>query len=262
MSGGSVTVEARLIYATDAGADAALSRLQAETPATLSTLLGVSVTAAQPPAKSVALVADPPPPTPPAPPPFVYIIPINNMHLAHGLLMTLAWGVLLPMGAVMPRTWRDALESKGAWYKVHRTVQSLGVLLSVIGLIIAISFVPDGYHFDGLHKALGLVVSILALVQPAMAFLRPHKPAPGESPTVLRQLWHMKHAIVGYSLLALGVVQLLTGVRRTYGLEFLYGIYGAGLVASVVFALVGIYRTQQRSNSFKATATSPKPVKI
>ena len=270
MSAGSVTVDARLIFASTSSADAALSRLQAHTPATLSTLLSVSVTATQPPSKAVAIVVDPRPPSPPAPP--VVAIPINSMHLAHGLLMTLAWGVLLPMGAVMPRTWRNALESKGAWYKIHRTIQSVGVLLSLIGVIVSISFVPDGYHFSGLHKALGLVVSILALVQPAMAFLRPHKPAPGEAPTVLRQLWRLKHAIVGYSLLALGAVQVITGVNRTYGLEFLYGIYGAGLAATVALALVGLYRTQQRPlpppsevshgvalKAFSSTAVSSTP---
>ena len=62
---------------------------------------------------------------------------------------------------------------------------------------------------------------------------------------MLRTLWRLKHAVIGYTLLVLAVVQLVTGVNLSRDmtgadLGYLYGIYGACLGVAVVFAVLGL----------------------
>ena len=151
----------------------------------------------------------------------------------------------------MPRTWRHALANNG-WYKIHRNLQMLGVVVMVAGVAVSVAMVPAGYHFSGLHKALGLAMTIIALIQPVWALFRPHKPAAGEAPSGMRTGWRVAHALIGYGLLALGVVQLITGVGKTYNCEFLYGVYGAGFALTAIFAAVGLMWSKQR----RATGTA------
>ena len=240
----SVRVEARLIFESDDDATSALTRLESESIASLSTLLSITVTSVEPPTKREERVDAPRPPA--------AAIPINTAHVAHGLVMVIAWG-MLSGGSVLPRFWRAAMPN-GRWYKAHRAVQSVGVLLSLIGVAIAIAMTPAGFHFDGLHKAGGLVVTILALVQPVLAIFRPHKPGPGEKPSFLRVAWRLKHAILGYTLCALALVQTFTGVPLSYGLEFMYGIHGGLLGVVAILALVGYVRGRRAQPSDNAPA--------
>ena len=56
----------------------------------------------------------------------------------------------------------------------------------------------------------------------------------------MRVAWRLKHAVLGYSLIVLAVVQLVTGVRSSYGLEYLYGVYGACLGLVLLLSGVGL----------------------
>ena len=246
---GSVQVEARLILASQADAETVASALQGETAASLGAMLGVSVTSMEAATVEAALLPAPSPPAPADPPAADAVmppLPVNTAHLAHGSLMTLAWGLLLPAGSLVPRCWKAALPD-GKWYRLHRNVQVLGVLLSVAGLVVSIAMNhPMAGHFNSLHKALGLAVSIAALVQPLLAVFRPAKPPPpppgakAEPPSRMRVAWRLKHAVLGYSLIILAIVQLVTGVRSSYNLEFLYGVYGAGLGLVLLLSGVGL----------------------
>ena len=71
---------------------------------------------------------------------------VDPKHLAHGALMLVAWGLLLPLGGLLPRTWRDALPD-GGWLRVHRGLQSAGLLLSLAGFAVSVAMV-SGSHFD------------------------------------------------------------------------------------------------------------------
>jgi hypothetical protein len=62
------------------------------------------------------------------------------------------------------------------WFKYHRIIQSVGLIVSIAAFIIAIVMVQrkSSGHFDDTHKILGLVVMILGIAQPLNALIRPH----------------------------------------------------------------------------------------
>ena len=197
--------------------------------------------------------------SPPSPPPGACaaaggcapVITIHKGHLWHGILMIVAWGLIFPAGAVMPRFWRSALPD-GRWLRAHRWVQTGGVVVMLAGVAVAVAFThADGVpHFASTHSAMGLGITVVALLQPMLALVRPTKPQTGERPSWARCAWQLKHAVIGYTLLILGIVQLISGVRLSYGLELSYYVYGGALtVATLVIALgVAIFR---RSSSMK-----------
>jgi hypothetical protein len=66
-----------------------------------------------------------------------------------------------------------------AWFQLHRVIQSAGLVCTVLALIIAFAMTSkDGKpHLDNPHAQLGLIVTLLGVVQPLNALIRP-KPAP------------------------------------------------------------------------------------
>ena len=96
---------------------------------------------------------------------------------AHAWFMTIAWGILLPCGVFSARFFRKY--KPPAWFRVHRAVQSAGLIFSIVGFIIAvtqfdssIADVPRG------HGIIGTFVMLLALCQPLGAYFRPHADEP------------------------------------------------------------------------------------
>ena len=256
-------------------------------------LSGVTVESA--PTAGLTSSISPPPPAPPAPPPAG---PSYAVLVAHALCMSLAWGLLAPVGAITPRAFKKLMPG-GGWFRVHWMVQTTAVLLTVVGLVLAIiqveqtgardrplasprlasprlapplldtlassgcrvthvrvppSFVSAGTpHFGSAHKATGLVVVILALMQPLIALVRPKKPQAGAAPTMLRKIWRVKHALLGCTLLVLGIVQLLLGVpaftlvTRQPG-DYWYGVYFGLLGVAAVWGLVGFALSSRASS--------------
>ena len=106
---------------------------------------------------------------------------------AHGVLMLLGWGVLLPAGILMARylKWKGPL-----WYKLHVRLQIAGLLLGVAGLLLAlVQFGPFGGAVGG-HSALGVVVSVLGIMQPhsrAVTAFHPLWHSLGTAPSPKRQ---------------------------------------------------------------------------
>lgn len=188
----------------------------------------------------------PPPPLPsppPAPPP-----PSLSGQLAHGVVMTIAFGFVFPAGACVPRCWRAALP-EGMWLRVHKVSMMVGAALTLIGLILSIATLPaSSKHFSGLHKLFGLVLSIVAIQQPLNAFVRPSPPkAVDEAPSPTRTAWRWFHGLTGLAIIGLGVLQLVTGVSVGCAYEaddftFLYAVYGACFGLALLIGLIGLTR--------------------
>ena len=162
--------------------------------------------------------------------------------------MTIAFGFVFPAGACVPRFWRAALP-EGKWLRVHKVSMMIGAALTLIGLILSIATLPAGSkHFSGLHKLVGLVMSIVAIQQPLNAFVRPSPPKPAdEAPSLARTAWRWFHGLTGLAMICLGIWQLVTGVSvgSAYGSEdftFLYAVYGACFGLALLIGLLGLTR--------------------
>lgn len=77
-------------------------------------------------------------------------------------------------------------------------------------LSFAVFSVP-GTSSSKIHGWLGVTVMSLGLQQPLNAFLRPHKPNPGESPSGLRVAWSWLHKSCGWAAVILATPTIFLG---------------------------------------------------
>lgn len=169
----------------------------------------------------------------------------RTLLVAHGAMMLVAWGLLLPLGAAVAACWRAALPG-GRWFRAHLLLQGCGLALTACGLVLAVYAVEllDGDHFaadvaSG-HKTLGLLVAALAAVQLAAALLRPHKPPEGSSPGAARVLWAWSHRLVALGAIALALGAAMTGSRRLEQFFVGEGGFDATAFQAIFVSLLGV----------------------
>eukprot|EP01066_Platyproteum_vivax_P012042 Platyproteum_vivax@DN5463_c0_g1_i1.p1 len=179
--------------------------------------------------------------------------------MAHGSLMLIGWGVLLPTGVVMAITMKHRPD--GLWFKLHWILQICGLVLGTVGWIIALVYFnvfKDVGTKQYVHGIIGMLVMILGLLQPINALIRPHPPKDGEVKSPKRRVWEVLHKSGGYSALILAVVNIAIGTtliplkknqiifQIVYGCTFGYlGLLTAGLLTD--------------KNQFKKTAEAVTP---
>jgi hypothetical protein len=179
--------------------------------------------------------------------------PYKKYWVAHGICASLAWAILIPLGifsAVLRRQFVHAGFSEGTWFQVHRALNSLAAILTIIAFALAVHVIreEDGKSNwkEDPHFTVGLVIFIATLVQVTLAFFRPkhhthttgcdhdasklqngasdmeevdmeevpkEKAAHEEShkPSLLRCLWEHKHRYFGLALLATAWWQIQDG---------------------------------------------------
>ena len=166
---------------------------------------------------------------------------------AHGWFMTLAWGVLVPLGVWSARygkappggnvadaadaadaesaPWRRArawLRAEGRWFKMHRACTSLGLGLAILGLAVQYAEVEHGgggEHFVSAHSALGAATLALGVAQPLGAYFRPDAPTPaargfGIGTSRARLAWETAHRLAGAAAFVLSAFAITSGVDR------------------------------------------------
>ncbi|VEU34040.1 unnamed protein product [Pseudo-nitzschia multistriata] len=137
---------------------------------------------------------------------------LRTKHFAHATLMILGWGFLLPSGAITAKFFKHRPD--GIWFKLHRGIQMFGLLLALIGWIIAlVNFnVFRDYGFNNYrHGICGMTVMILGLLQPLNAFLRPHPPSEGEAKSTTRRVWEFVHKCSGWAAVFLAIPTIILG---------------------------------------------------
>ena len=170
------------------------------------------------------------------------VIASNNLNrglwVAHGVFASLAWAILVPL-AVGASLIRGLLESmglsKGAWFQIHRALNSTAVIFTIIAFALAVRALSDSgidKHFSNLtHHTVGLFIFIFSLVQGINGALRPHLPEPTAKTEVdaedglrhkvqtpgtkstARVAWEYGHRVLGVSLLACAWWQVQSGLE-------------------------------------------------
>jgi hypothetical protein len=149
-----------------------------------------------------------------------------DMALAwHGRLMTLAWGVLIPLGVVVARylkvaprqDWPRQLDNK-LWWRSHLACQYAGGALMAGGLLIILSATSGGGHWQ--HRLMGYAVLACGAMQFIAGWLRGSKGGPSDvnirgdhyDMTFRRIVFERLHKTVGYAAIALAAATILTGL--------------------------------------------------
>ena len=175
----------------------------------------------------------------------------------HARVMTMAWGVLVPLGILAARflklwpgqNWPERLDHPG-WWHVHRAFQYLAGLLTLLGLGLVLAWRTRGGPVSG-HMLLGWSVFGLAGVQFASAWLRgtkggPTAPAPDGSwrgdhydMSPHRVAFEYVHKVGGYLALLLAMMAVLTGLWQANAPRWMWlGIGGWWLACLIVFVVL------------------------
>mmetsp|Transcript_45010 Transcript_45010/g.108852 ORF Transcript_45010/g.108852 Transcript_45010/m.108852 type:complete len:782 (-) Transcript_45010:681-3026(-) len=181
----------------------------------------------------------------------------------HIVCMILSMGLLIPIGVLVPMVFRDSLASNDAWFRYHRILQSLGVLILVIGAAVALANVS--IHFMQVHHKLGVAMFVLVLLQPLNALVRPHKADEStddensSKPSTKRTIWEVVHkglgriiVIASWANIFLGVKLLKEWYSASGGLT--KGLIGFQSLVIVVLVLVAAYKIFQTKKKSTTTA--------
>eukprot|EP00967_Tisochrysis_lutea_P064824 scaffold84090_cov30-Tisochrysis_lutea.AAC.1 len=203
--------------------------------------------------------------------------------------MVLAFGLFFPAAIAASTGWRYAL-SAGIWFKVHAALSAFGVIFALAGFIIAISMTAAGSHFNHGHEAVGLVVLLLALLQPAFTIACrgiPRQEKNDERLSRARRFWEVGHRAAGLLMVILSIYVVVAGYVRTQDLDF-YGqvgediqpppmaitviLYAIFLTAALIMLVWGIKRTvgltfeakphylRTTSSAFLSRPIDPRPL--
>lgn len=174
-------------------------------------------------------------PTPPAAALASYTSRYGSIFVWHGLLATLAWALLSPLGHVLSRLARRGSPSRA--FHRHRLLMLLTLLLTLIVFALGVVFAPRHPSPPVAHRVLAVALVLAGLLQGAMGALRPDVKG-GQA----RRWWRTAHRAWGAGTMALGaflvhhslIVFEVGGVVR-WGVNALLGAMGLGVL--VVHAL-------------------------
>ncbi|KAM7274655.1 hypothetical protein ACFE04_016521 [Oxalis oulophora] len=141
----------------------------------------------------------------------------RTLRIVHGMINTISWGIMLPIGAITARYLRQ-IESIGpTWFYAHAGIQVSGICLGTVGFGIGIRLgdLSPGVVYS-LHKKLGIATFCLGWLQMMALLFRP------KTTNKFRRYWKSYHHFVGYACVVLGVVNVFQGFEvmgegKSYG---------------------------------------------
>lgn len=170
---------------------------------------------------------------------------LRQLYFVHGILMMVAWGFLLPSGTLLAKFYKHRPD--GLWFKLHRGIQTLGLLLALAGWILALvnfSVFKDVGFNNYRHGICGMVVMILGILQPLNALIRPHAPEGDEEKSTTRLLWEIWHKSSGWIAVLLAVPTIVLGTlslpRPNDQAKFQIG-YAAGCIGGLLVLVAYIF---------------------
>lgn len=167
----------------------------------------------------------------------------------HARSMVLAWGVVLPSGALIARylkvtraqRWPERVDNR-AWWQAHLALQYGGVGLMIGGVWVAFGLGQSASAVARAHAMLGWVVVALGLLQMVGGWLRGSKGGPTEAAlrgdhydmTLRRRAFERMHKSFGWGAVVLAVVVIglgLVAVDAPRWMPLMLGVWWAVLVA-------------------------------
>ncbi|KAJ8483842.1 hypothetical protein OPV22_016327 [Ensete ventricosum] len=124
----------------------------------------------------------------------------------HGVLNSISWGILMPIGAIMARYVKVFKAADPAWFYLHVACQCSAYIIGIsgwgLGLKLGSESVGITYHK---HRDIAIALFCLATVQVFALLLRPNKEHK------YRIYWNVYHHSVGYCIIILSIVNIFEG---------------------------------------------------
>ncbi|KAL3616269.1 hypothetical protein CASFOL_039659 [Castilleja foliolosa] len=136
------------------------------------------------------------------------INPESSLMRSHGLLNMLGWAILMPIGVMIARYMR---KWDPIWFYSHATIQSLGFILGLIGIITGLVLENRLSASVNKHKGIGIAILTLGCLQVIAVLVRPNKTSE------VRKYWNWYHHGVGRVLILLAVINVFYGIHLANG---------------------------------------------
>ncbi|KAL7186588.1 hypothetical protein ACSBR2_028340 [Camellia fascicularis] len=177
----------------------------------------------------------------------------HRMRVAHGVLNMMGWGTLLPLGVIIARYFHMYPVHYNHWLRLHITCQITGYTLGTIGWGIGLwlGYASTYFKFP-IHGLIANFIFPFTTLQMLALRLKPH------SNDDYRKYWSIYHHFLGYSLLALIVVNIFRGIgifspNHTWRWAYIGVLCGLGFITLVfeIFTWIKFFKDLKKANKKK-----------
>lgn len=94
----------------------------------------------------------------------------GQMKKNHGILAIFGWGLILPLGAIVPRYFKH---KDPLWYYLHSIIQFVGFVIGLAAVVLGQQLytkIDANFHT---HRAIGIFVLVLSILQVFPSHLNP-----------------------------------------------------------------------------------------
>ncbi|KAF5728855.1 cytochrome b and DOMON domain-containing protein [Tripterygium wilfordii] len=124
----------------------------------------------------------------------------------HGVLNTVGWGIMMPLGALIARYLKVFKSADPAWFYLHLGCQTSAYIIGTAGWATGLKLGSESPGVEQTpHRTIGILLFCLGTLQVFALLLRPkpeHK---------YRFYWNIYHHTVGYLVILLSVINIFKG---------------------------------------------------
>ncbi|KAF5742114.1 cytochrome b and DOMON domain-containing protein [Tripterygium wilfordii] len=124
----------------------------------------------------------------------------------HGVLNTVGWGVMMPLGALIARYLKVFKSADPAWFYLHVGCQTSAYIIGIVGWATGLILGSESPGVEQTpHRTIGIILFCLGTLQVFALLLRPkpdHK---------YRLYWNIYHHSVGYLVILLSAINIFKG---------------------------------------------------
>lgn len=154
----------------------------------------------------------------------------RHLRNTHGVLNIIGWGTLLPVGAIVARSFRKFPLKCEEWYKLHVLCQTLGYIIGAVGWSFGMWLGNSSKQYSlRAHRILGIVIFTFATAQMLALYLQPKRE------NGCRRWWKIYHKILGYLLISMIVANIFQGIDHKEHAEKWKWIY-VGILSVLSFS--------------------------
>lgn len=184
----------------------------------------------------------------------------------HARSMVLAWGLLLPLGAMAARffkvvpsqNWPTILDHTG-WWQVHRVLQWLGFGIMLLGLYLVDGNAGGADRLAQIHGLIGWFVVALGTLQVAGGLARGSKGGPTAAQmrgdhydmTAWRRLFERLHKFLGWLALLVAIGVIAVGLLLVNAPRWMALLLGAWWI-SLAYAFSWLQRAGRCIDTYQA----------
>ncbi|OVA09267.1 Cytochrome b561 [Macleaya cordata] len=169
----------------------------------------------------------------------------------HGVLNAVAWGVMMPLGAILARYLKVFKSADPTWFYLHIATQSSAYIIGVAGWGTGLKLGSESSVQYNPHRNIGIALFTLATLQVFALLLRPkpdHK---------YRFYWNIYHHLTGYIVIILGIANIFKGFdilepEKKWKRIYIGVIVGLGIIAVQLEALTWFIVIKRKRQSEKS----------